>query len=485
MPPPLALFLTVAFVVVLYVRGFRAEEKGSGALWLPVTWIMITGSRFVSQWLSLGSSITITNGAEGSPIDAAVFAGLILAGTIVLIRRNAIARFVQKNPWLVLFIVYSLLSIAWSDFPEIAIKRWIKTLGHPVMALVILSDPKPMNALRIVMKRCAFVLIPFSITMIKYYPQYSQGYDAWTGRVFYGGVAVDKNFLGLLCTIFGNFFVWSLLTRSSIADRRARREQVIIASIFLLMIFWLLSRADSSTSLATLILGSTTMVVLGSSKVNKRHLGIYVFGIIAVVLLAEMGFGLSAEIIRLLGRDPTLTDRTFVWHDALSLQPNPLLGAGFESFWLGPRLEAMWAKWTWRPIQAHNGYIEIYLNLGIVGVSLLAAIILATYGKIARQFLSDPDFARLRLGYLFAFLAHNITEATFVGVHLVWTMFYIIAIEYQGQRLTEKTPAAERRRPLVMAPPSRSVPSAAGPRPGPSWKLSQKLPAAGSPRRRP
>ncbi|MFO1152685.1 MAG: O-antigen ligase family protein [Rhodospirillales bacterium] len=482
MPPSLALALTIVFVAVLYLRGFRAEEKGSAALWLPVVWILIVGSRFVSQWLSLGSSLTITNGAEGSPVDAVVFASLILAGTIALIRRNAVARFVQKNPWLVLFIVYGLLSISWSDFPEVAIKRWIKTLGHPVMALVILSDPKPMNALRIVMKRCAYVLVPFSITMIKYFPQYSQGYDAWTGRVFYSGVAVDKNFLGLLCTIFGNFFVWSLLTRSAIADRRARREEMIIASLFLLMIFWLLSRADSSTSLGTFILGSTTMVVLGSSRVNKRHLGIYVCGAITVLLLAEMGFGLSAEIIRLLGRDPTLTDRTLVWHDALSLQPNPLLGAGFESFWLGPRLEAMWAKWAWRPIQAHNGYIETYLNLGIVGLGLLVAIILTTYVKIARQFLWNPDFARLRLGYLFAFLAHNITEATFVAVHLVWTMFYIIAIEYQTQRVTDRTPAAVRRRPEVALP----TPPGGRPRPDVAWKLSQKLSnGAGEPGRRP
>ena len=125
-----------------------------------------------------------------------------------------------------------------------------------------------------------------------------------------------------------------------------------------------------------------------------------------------------------------MTDRTYVWADAIALQDRPFLGVGFESFWLGPRLEALWAKWWWRPNQAHNGYIETYLNLGLVGVFLLLAVVVSTFRKISKQFSTNFDFARLRLTFLVAILAFNFTEAGFKAVHFVWTMFYIIALDY-------------------------------------------------------
>jgi exopolysaccharide production protein ExoQ len=85
----------------------------------------------------------------------------------------------------------------------------------------------------------------------------------------------------------------------------------------------------------------------------------------------EWMFGISSLALKLLDRDPTLTGRVFIWQQAAALQPNPILGAGFESFWLGERLQKMWAIHWWHPNEAHNGYIETYLNLGIVGCVLL------------------------------------------------------------------------------------------------------------------
>ena len=196
------------------------------------------------------------------------------------------------------------------------------------------------------------------------------------------------------------------------------------------MIGWLMKMANSATSLATLTLGVGTMVVLGSGLVSKGSVGTFVVVSLLIALAAEFTFGLYEEVIALLGRDPSLTDRTYVWADALALQDRPILGVGFESFWLGPRLEALWAKWWWRPNQAHNGYIETYLNLGLVGVFLLFAVFVSTFRKISKQFSTNFDFARLRLAFLVAILAFNFTEAGFKAVHFVWTMFYIIAIDY-------------------------------------------------------
>ncbi len=358
----------------------------------------------------------------------------------VLVGRHVvIGELVRNNRWLVAFFLYGLASILWSDFPFIAFKRWIKTLGHPVMALIILTDPDPANALRTVMKRCAYLLLPFSVLFIKYFPQYGRGFDAFTGEAVNVGVGLSKNDLGYLCMVFGLFFFWNLLTTRGAKDRRVRQGEVVLSIGFLCMIGWLLKMADSATSFFTLVLGVVAMIVLGLGFVNKRLIGTYVIVGIFVAVGAELSFGVYAEVVGLLGRDATLTDRTEVWADALALQDSPILGLGFESFWLGPRLQTLWAKWWWKPIQAHNGYIETYLSLGAVGVFLLLGLIVSTFRKISNQLLTNFDFARLRLAFLFAIIAFNYTEAAFNGVHLVWTVFYIIALDYPKRGLQGRT----------------------------------------------
>ncbi|MBV9392191.1 MAG: O-antigen ligase family protein, partial [Verrucomicrobia bacterium] len=420
MPPIVALSLTVAFIIFLYRRDAKETPRVSSALWIPLLWYLIAGSRFVSQWLSLGQGGGPSM-EEGSPLDAAVFAGLIVAGYSILQKRGITLRnFSQENRWLMFFLIYCLLAILWSDFPFVAFKRWIKILGHPIMALIVLTDPNPVAAFRKLFKRAAFVLVPMSILFIKYYPQYGRGFDNWTGLAFNQGVNLNKNELGYCCMISGLFFFWNLLQAFKLKNRKARRNEVILSLAFFAMVLWLLKLSSSATSLSCMVVGAATILVLGLPFVSKRHVGFYVIIGILVFALSEPIFGIYGEVLKVLGRDPTLTDRTQVWHDALTLQPNPLLGAGFESFWLGSRLAKLWAKWWWHPNQAHNGYIETYLNLGLVGVAILAGVLLDTFRKISKRLVKDFEFSRLRLAFLFAIMMYNFTEATFKGTSLVW-----------------------------------------------------------------
>jgi O-antigen ligase len=140
------------------------------------------------------------------------------------------------------------------------------------------------------------------------------------------------------------------------------------------------------------------------------------------------------------GRDATLTDRTEVWADVLRLAPNPLIGAGFESFWLGPRLDQLHAKWWWKPTQAHNGYIETYLNLGWIGIALFAGMFLWTLWKAGRQLVERFEIGQFQLVLLVILAIYNITEATFKGIHPLWTLFTIAALS----AIASKKPEAAR-----------------------------------------
>ena len=175
--------------------------------------------------------------------------------------------------------------------------------------------------------------------------------------------------------------------------------------------------------------------MLGFQAIRKEHVGTYILLAVAACAIAEYVFGFSDWIFQILGRDRTLTDRTEVWQDCLKIHINPILGAGFESFWLGERDKIMWAKWSWHPNQAHNGYIETYLNLGLLGLFILIALILATFWKSRHELLTNFHFGRYRLGFLSALVVYNWTEASFKALHPMWFAFYIIAIDYPKPKL--------------------------------------------------
>ena len=252
--------------------------------------------------------------------------------------------------------------------------------------------------------------------------------------------------------------MWNFLQARLLAHRKARRNERLLSFFFLAMIWWLLSLANSATSLVCALVGIGMMLVLAVRWVSKKHLGSWLIAGFLVFGVLESTVGVYGSVLKMLGRNTTLTDRTEVWADVLALAKNPLFGAGFESFWLGERLERMWAKWWWQPTQAHNGYIETYLNLGGVGVLLLIVLAVATFKKIQRMLLLDFEFGRLRMGFFVAILLYNFTEAAFKGVSLVWLVWHIIAIDYP-RRLTS-----------IHGPRSRAHPKPVG---GASGAMSQ------------
>jgi len=223
--------------------------------------------------------------------------------------------------------------------------------------------------------------------------------------------------------------------------------------------------ANSATSLMAFAVGISTMLLLGVRFIDKKHIGAYLVAGLVVVACAGFFFDVSDTLIGSLGRESTMTGRTELWEDVLAFRTNPVLGAGFESFWLGGRTEWLWAKHWWRPNQAHNGYLETYLNLGWVGVVLLAVCILSVFRKANSNLLSDFALGRFRMGLLASVVVYNYTEATFKALHLLYFAFYLIAIDYPRPRpapvtttrsleKTERGRALQRRQARPKEPPA-------------------------------
>ena len=402
------------------------------ALWVPVIWLLIIASRSVSVWLGLVSTNTPQSLLEGSPVDEFVLGSLLTAGIIVLIRRNRRTRVLFTKNWPILFyFFYCLVSILWSDFPGVAFRRWIKAVGDVVMVLVVVTDAKPLVALRRFLSRTSFILLPTSLLLIKYFGDLGRAYDPY-GHQTITGVTTNKNILGVVTFVLSLGAMWRVLTLLRGKDQPNRSRHLLAQGTLLGIGIVLLLMADSVTSTTCFVLGSGLMVAndLHVLRRGPTSMHMLVFGLLMTGVAVFLG-GENA-VVHAMGRQSDLTGRTAIWDAVIPMSPNLMLGAGFESFWLGSRLDRMWHAFpVFQPNEAHNGYIEIYLNLGWVGLGLIGMILVTGYQHAAGLFRHDPATGSLMVAYIVAAAIYSISEAGFRSLNPMW-VFLLLAIFSSG-----------------------------------------------------
>lgn len=442
MTPGIASIGCLLGIVFLFRLDRDRTVKTSRALWLPVLWLWIAGSRSVGQWLEMfgiggfGSRMdSASQYLEGSPLDRNVFLALTLIGVGILVnRRTQVARLLRSNAPVLIFFLYCAVSTLWSDYTDVSFKRWIKALGDLVMVLIILSDPEPLAAIKRVLARVGFVLLPLSVLFIKYFPAWGREYSHFDGRGSNIGVTTTKNILGMVCLIFGIGPLWRLW--SAVKDEEFRkRGQLLAQGVLLATTFWLFSMADSATSFSCylMVVGLFVISLLGRFGRKPLTVNLFVLTTIGVAIFAIFGGAFLGTV----GRDATLTGRTDIWKLVLSLKGNSLVGTGFESFWLGWRREKLWSTYRFHLNESHNGYIETYINLGWIGIALLAVLLITGYRNSMAAYRRNPEAGILRLAYILVAVIYNFTEAGFRMLDPVW-VFFLLAVmawpEYSFQR---------------------------------------------------
>ena len=426
-----AAFLTIALIAGLFYLEREKGERTSHALWIPVAWLMIVSSRPVSMWLHINREVTLEDRyTEGSPLDAAYYGVLVVFAVLILNRRWVrVKGFLQANLPILLFFFYCGLSIVWADSPAIAMKRWIKAVGDLAMVLVVLTDPRPALAIRRLFERVGFVLLPLSVLFILFFPSMGSSYDPVDRVTMYFGVTTFKNLLGVTSMFCGLGSLWAFL--GALQDRASsHRMRLLIAhGTLIAMALWLIVKADSMTSLSCFGLAGMVMVLASTRWIVQRPAAVFllVAGAAGIALFA-LFLDTGGSMLQSLGRNSTLTGRTQIWAAVLAQPINPVLGTGFESFWMGNRLQSVWSLSQVGIEEAHNGYLELYLNLGWVGLTLLGVLTVAGFRNGLLLFQRDPVAGRLRMALLTAGLIYSCTEAGFRMMSPVWIGFLLAAI---------------------------------------------------------
>ena len=121
--------------------------------------------------------------------------------------------------------------------------------------------------------------------------------------------------------------------------------------------------------------------------------------------------------------------------------PNSIVGAGYETFWLGERSADLNHLFYGYINEAHNGYIEVYLNLGLIGVGLIVLILGQGNRRAVGVFRRDPILGGLLLTYIVTVATHSISDASFSIPSPTW--FFLLLSVVAAGRVTgvEKGPS--------------------------------------------
>lgn len=428
----LALLLCCLFCIFVYWIDSKRDSEVSPAVWLPVLWMSLCASRSLNYWFYSGPAYDIVS--EGNVYDRVYLSVLTIAGLLVLLQRRSIsfAEIFSRNIWLFVFYLYMALSTLWADSTDISFKRWIKTFGDLTMVLVVLTESNPLKAISKLYRRCFILLIPLSIVLIRYFPNLgklqSKGWqpDMWIG------VATHKNTLGQLLLLSWLYFLWDLIKNSS-------EGNVKIKFFYLIMIAYLINGNGTSRSTTCLVLMLIAFMIYFYLERYKEKPSFLWKPVIYVTLVPLIIFVLDdivfnktlfQTIVVSEGKDVTLTGRTHLWDTLIPLgMRHPILGAGFGDFWNVTTRAYLKEIFSWGPGQAHNGYIEIFLNLGMIGLVFFAVVVFSAFRGALKQSLIDFEYGKIRLIFLIVTLIHNYTESGFTRpCHLMWFTFLLFAV---------------------------------------------------------
>jgi O-antigen ligase len=438
MTPGVALLVTAALIAWLLVRDARQRPHLSPSVWLVMVWTVLIASRSPSSWLfgtDLGYDLPGSREA-GHPLDAFVYTALIAIGLSVLIRRSvAWDQVFAQNWWLGALYVFWLTTVLWSDYPVVTAKRLVKDFGNVVMILILLTEQYRSSAVRAALVRSAYVCVPLSLLVIRYYPAIGRTYVGYHGDVaMYVGVASHKNSLGVLAFVAVFVLAWDALSRVRV-ERRSVMSVLVSAHAFVLAgACYLVRIADSATSLLCVIVGVAILALLAIPVMRESRwlLESTTAGCLFMVWMILPVFDAGTSLLRALGRDPTLTSRVGIWDIALRFAANPLVGAGYNTFWTGERVVELQAAVGGGIIQAHNGYLDVYLNGGLVGLGVLALVLTSGYRRLKAQVSEGGLDARFRLTILMLALLHNLSEASFSILSLLWFVTLVAVVEYDA-----------------------------------------------------
>jgi len=398
------------------------------AMFVVIALILFSNAFLFSMREGSGFSADI---AEGDPVARLVYLGIyIIACFLLLPRWQRLCYFASNAPLMLFLLVLVLSSVLWSASFALTLRRVIAILLTTIFGFYLAIRYTFQEQLRLLLWALGIIVIG-SLVFVIFLPDYG----LMGGRKYAGawrGVFTHKNGLGRVVALA------SILFLSVIPHWRKRR---MVGRIGIILALILLIFSNSAGAWVTFIALLLLWFFYRTWKWPPDVSGIIYSG------LAIFGFGASLwilnnldRILGIIGRDATLTGRTDFWPILFRMiAQRPWLGYGYSAFWLGENsaiTQKVWALAGWNLGHAHNGFIDLTLNLGVVGFLLFTlGFILSLVRAVKFAVTCDGNERFWPLIYLAYMFLTNQVEGSILKTNSIYWVIYVsvfvsLAVKY-------------------------------------------------------
>lgn len=342
-------------------------------------------------------------------------------------RRHALPALCASRP-LIFILLLAAVSTVWSADSFITLRRAEELFGSTAIALYFSCRLRLRDFVATLSVAIA-ITAGLSLVLIVFFPTLGNA----TGDHGWNGIFDHKNHLGP-AMLLGMTCLVCLIDKARSFARRC-----LIAAFFTFLV--LLIGSQNVAAIASALLLTLLIPILFWSRANCHSKGalLLVLGL-STVIAAALSLSLSFDpdgLLTAVGKDPSLTGRTELWRIlAEAIADRPALGYGYGAFWgdNAPSASLVYPYQTWTANTAHDGFLEVAIELGLVGVALLTVLLLVYASRAWSLFLSGNDqLSGWPLFILLYTLLTNLTDATFLRYNWTDWIVFVAAFLYSAQ----------------------------------------------------
>ncbi|WP_346915624.1 O-antigen ligase family protein [uncultured Roseibium sp.] len=408
--------------------GFEMKTLSSRVLgWIPTLAVLYSSllSPFLIHFGSGDGSDANITASQPNAINQLFWIGLFGLTLAAAGRRLTNLFRLAKEPVVIAVLAYlflAFLSVSWSPVPGVAFRRLVQQaiVIFCMLIPVILADDRNFIVGRVLL--FAVFTVAINAVAVVVIPPTPIGY---------AGIYSQKNALGAIMALAWIFCLYG------IASQHGWKRLGLLATAALAMVLLVLSQSKTSLGLAILIPAAAYFIVDLSYRLRiNAALLLLFFAALGIVLAAYISamtrFGFS-ELSMLLFHDETFTGRTVIWAFVVDvISRSALIGQGYSSFW-GIGADSIVFReapsFVVTLLQSHNGYLDVLLETGAIGLLILIFLIFASLFSAARLVPFDRPTAWLCFTLLLLVICHNSLESSwFRGYSQIWLLFLFAAL---------------------------------------------------------
>lgn len=368
---------------------------------------------------------------------------------LMLARWQRVLSIVLREKMLWLLIGFALASPFWSDLPGVTFGEVSALIRIAIFGTYFATRyqlDEQLEILAFAMGMAVFGSFIFS-TVLPSYGQMGMGYISnsqdWTHAGAWRGVYIHKNLLGPIMSL--SILVFLGMMYSGQYPAIMSQMSIAVAVVCLLA-------STSVAGIGILIIIFSLLPFIRALRWNYTLL--IPLTIVFILCAGMMALVISTNletIFSAIDRDITISGRTKFWPLIIDqIHQRPWLGYGYEAFWHGGwegKAANIWIylKKGFEPPHAHNGFLEVALGLGFVGLAIFLASLASTLLRSVAWLRSYHNVLGLvPIVFLIFLLVANITESMLMNDDIVWFLYVAVTISTRVQLVNiYKNPAYE------------------------------------------